>query len=306
MRAVAFLGAAAAAAVAVVTASRSDLPGWGKEGHEITATIAQGLIGKAATEAADILLWEDLGSLSAVAAWADSVRDLPEYAWSAPLHFINSPDWACDSVRSRDCYDPNGDFMYCVDGAIANYTERLTDQSLSLDQLTEALKFEVHFIGDIHQPLHCGFIGDAGGNDYQGTFEGTSTNLHAIWDTLMIVKRVNSDFLGLQSLYADWLLSQVQTTWASQAASWIQCNTTTPYGACSQQWGNESVGLACEYAYVYADGKTPIGDGFDLEDDYYQRNYPIVDMQLAKAGVRMAYVLDSLWPSNQTALAASV
>ena len=95
--------------------------------------------------------------VSLVASWADSVaRD--EFPWSPPLHFINTPDWDCTYDRTRDCND-NGVQNVCVDGAIQNFTSQLVAGNAPLT-LNVALKFVIHFIGDIHQPLHVGFAGD--------------------------------------------------------------------------------------------------------------------------------------------------
>jgi len=224
------------------------------------------------------------------------VRSTKAYAWSGPLHYINTPDWVCDYVRSRDCI-ANGMINFCVDGAIQNYTARVSDTSLPFDQQAEALKFFVHFFGDIHQPLHCGFTSDEGGNTLKGTFEGSSTNLHSVWDTGILTKRMAANFGANQTTYANYLLNQIRTDWAPLAKQWVECESTgSPYGACSEEWGNESTKLSCEYSYVEADGTTHITNNFVLGDPYYERNYPIVDMQLAKAGVRMAYVMNQIWP----------
>ena len=78
------------------------------------------------------------------------MRSTPEYQWSAPLHFIDTPDWSCAYDANNDC--PN---QLCVAGAIANYTGRVTSTDPSVSD--EAAKFITHFLGDIHQPLHVGF-----------------------------------------------------------------------------------------------------------------------------------------------------
>ena len=77
------------------------------------------------------------------------------------------------AVQSTDCVN-----QVCVYGAILNYTSRLTTQQGT--QQTEALKFLVHFLGDIHQPLHVSFKGDLGGNTLKGTFLGEYGNMHHV------------------------------------------------------------------------------------------------------------------------------
>jgi len=268
---------------------------WGQAGHALVASIAQTLLNTTASSSVLTLLPDVNGSMAAVASWADQIRKT--YPWSSPLHYINTPDWACDYSYNRDCQD-KGEMGICVDGAIQNYTVRLLDPSLPFDQLNEALKFLIHFIGDIHQPLHVGFTTDEGGNTFEGKFNDKKANLHEVWDTLIITERMNNDFQGNATLYLNYLLEQIQGAWSNDAFGWTQCISPTPYNDCAVDWASESIVAACDYSYVEADGKTHIKTGFDLGDPYYSRNMPIIEMQLAKGGVRLANVLNAIFPTN--------
>jgi len=168
------------------------------------------------------------------------------------------------------------------------------------DQENEALKFLIHFVGDIHQPLHVGFTTDRGGNSFEGKFNNKKVNLHEIWDTSIVAERIDNDFSGNQSLYLDFLLTQIQGPWSSQANGWSTCIQPTTYFDCSGEWAVESIGAACDYSYVEADGVTHIETGFDLGDDYYNRNMPIVEFQIAKAGVRLATILNALFANTRS------
>jgi len=278
--------------------------GWGRVGHELVGALAQALLNSNANEMCQNLLPLEGGSLEAVAPWADDVRRLPEYAWSAPLHFINTPAWKCDYVRSRDCTSESGEDMMCVDGAIQNYTSRVNDTSIGSDQQAEALKFLVHFVGDIHQPLHCGFTEDEGGNLILGYFLTRQANLHQIWDTMMIVKRIKDDFGDDQDAFESYLLGKIHGDWAAEAKAWVQCSSSAPYDACSAEWGQDSVLDACKYSYVESDGTTRIDEGFLLEEDYYYRNMPLIEKLLAKAAVRLGHVLNVVWPGQNATIAA--
>jgi len=282
--------------VSLLLASVSSLPLWGPTGHITVATIAQGLLSDNASKQVLKLLPDNDGQLAEIANWADEVRDEPAYAWSAPLHFINTPDWKCDYERSRDCIS-NGEKNFCVDTAIQNYTKRVQDSSIGFDQQQEALKFLTHFVGDIHQPLHVGFITDKGGNTLYGDFMSSSTSLHDVWDTHIIDELLSKDFKGNSTALPAYLLKQIQSgTYMHNVTTWQQCPDSTPDNACSPEWASESVGFACNYSYVEADGHTHIANNFDLKTDYYDRNYPIVELQLAKGGVRLANVLNLIWP----------
>jgi len=279
-------------------------PMWGKEGHALVASIAQSFLGSNATSSCKTLLPDVSGDLSQIASWADSVDHTAAYSWSAVLHYINTPDWDCNYNRSRDCVDESGDVNFCVDMAIQNYTSRLMDSSISSDQMSEALKFLVHFVGDIHQPLHVGFTSDEGGNSQSGQFIDTNNiKLHAIWDTAIIQKRIDDDFNGSQSDYLSSLLQRIAPggDFAANLTAWQSCQSdggdNNHVGACTIQWASEGIGYACTNSYVEADGVTKITDGFDLELDYYTRNLPIVELRLAQAGVRLGNVLNQIWPS---------
>lgn len=115
----------------------------------------------------------------------------------------------------------------------------------------DAAKFLIHFMGDIHQPLHVGFLSNLGGNDITGTFLGNSTELHAVWDQGIISERL-TDFSGNIDTYAAHLVSQLQGPWASNITTWTTAPTCmTPNDkSCVIAWATESANLACEYAYT--------------------------------------------------------
>lgn len=147
--------------------------GWGRSGHLLIAEIAQSLLTTEATTFVNLHLpLEANGSMSNVSAWADNILYAdtePNYSnwqWSGPLHYVNTKDWSCVYDRESDCNWTTD--RGCIDGAIQNYTNRLANQQLDHNQTEEALKFLIHFIGDVHQPLHGGFADDRGGNSIRG------------------------------------------------------------------------------------------------------------------------------------------
>lgn len=134
------------------------------------------------------LLRNDTGDyLAGVATWADSVRYTKWGRFSGDFHFIDAkdnPPQACGVDYERDC-KPTG----CVVSAIRNYTERLLDPDLRLSERVIAAKFVIHFLGDIHQPLHNEDVA-RGGNGIHVTFDGRDFNLHHVWDTSIAEKLV--------------------------------------------------------------------------------------------------------------------
>lgn len=151
-----------AAVLALTLLIPSALVGWGHEGHEIVASLAEPRL----TEIAKVGIRSLIGdaSLASVANWADEVRpDRDEtYNW----HFVDIPKDASGFSDERDCFLPNSrhkgsatDHHNCVVDRIESFKKVLSDNA-SRDDRIEALKFLVHFVGDVHQPMHA--IGEGG------------------------------------------------------------------------------------------------------------------------------------------------
>lgn len=153
--------------------------GWGRDGHRIIGHIAEQFLSTNARAAVRDLLGDE--SLADVSTWADEVRGSPAYRWTAPLHYVNSPPGSDGYDAQRDCADG-----CCVVGAIEHYADVLRDSQAPRPVRIEALKFLVHFVGDVHQPLHAGYGVDRGGNDVKVFFFGDNTNLHSLWDSGLI------------------------------------------------------------------------------------------------------------------------
>ncbi len=131
---------------------------WGSEGHQVIALIAQSqLTPKARAEVDRLLAVEPGETLVSVSTWADERRNPA----TAPWHYINFPRSDCLYNEQRDCPDGR-----CVIVAIKRQLEVLVSGATDDRKLT-ALKYLVHFMGDVHQPLHAGFQDDRGGNQYQ-------------------------------------------------------------------------------------------------------------------------------------------
>jgi hypothetical protein len=145
--------------------------GWGPIGHSLVARLAQSQLNSPTNDwINNYIPWDLSDDLSAIASWPDIILyvntnplDYTSWQWSRELHFINIPDWICEYNPTRDCLNNR-----CIEGALKNYSQRLIDNNSDYVQQQEALFFLVHFLGDIHQPLHSGFKGDFGGNNVKG------------------------------------------------------------------------------------------------------------------------------------------
>lgn len=148
--------------------------GWWAEGHRIVAAIAEPRLNPKAKAAIAAILPEGQ-SLESIASWADDIRK--ERKETGSWHYIDIPTAATRGDWSKYC--PEGG---CVVSEIPRMVKLLREETASREQRDEALRFLVHFIGDMHQPLHAGERQDHGGNLVKVTFEGQALNLHAAWD----------------------------------------------------------------------------------------------------------------------------
>jgi hypothetical protein len=147
---------------------------YGPEGHLIAGRVAQELLCER-TRAELVVLGagEDLGELG---LWADRIRSDQAFADSGPWHYLNI---ASGVPLAAFEHPSEGDVLW----AIQHFSDRLRDESIAAADRAEALKFLVHFIVDLHQPLHVGLAADRGGNAVRVGFRGQASNLHRLWDT---------------------------------------------------------------------------------------------------------------------------
>ena len=150
---------------------------WGTQGHHVVANLAYAqLTVKAKTEVDRLLALEAAATLASISTWADETRNKT----TAPWHYVNFPRDTCTYDAAHDC--PDGQ---CVVGAIDKQLAILASDAPDEKRLN-ALKYVVHLVRDIHQPLHAGYADDRGGNTYQVQAFGRGTNLHALWDSGLI------------------------------------------------------------------------------------------------------------------------
>lgn len=247
---------------------------WGFRGHEATGFIAEFFLNEQAREASEFLLGGP-GGLVRESTWADGYRNDPVYGWTGALHYFNTPDWACGYNHTRDCSGNE-----CATGAVEDLA-LLQDTNLMQGRSipkVDALKFLIHYVQDVHQPMHGAFASDLGGNRVANLqFNGGVWNLHSLWDTGMLIKRVSDDFGGSYDNYASYLLNQAQPPNSMQSP---------------RDYSDDTARLACEFAYTDVDGSI-IREGDTISTAYYERGIPIVEQRLIASGEQLAAVLNA-------------
>ncbi len=156
----------------------------------------------------------------------------------------------------------------------------LIEEGPSPAKRKEALMYLIHFVGDVHQPLHLGNARDRGGNKIRVNFKGQPTNLHALWDGKLI-------HLAGKSLLQYSRDLSLRTT-ASESVKW---NSTKVI-----EWANESRGIALNHAYLL--DRSPKKR---LSKNYIERSREIIELRLSQAGVRLAGLLNRLLSPTRSA-----
>ena len=248
---------------------------WGPEGHRVVGDIARARL----TSTARLHVTELLGNddLAAVSVWADDIKgERPEtYGW----HFVDIPMNASGFSEPRDCFRPDEKHAYtlqdhhnCVVDRITMFKQIVADRSAPRQDRIEALKFLVHFVGDVHQPMHA--MSEArGGNDIHVIEFGSSQcgkyvcNLHFAWDMGLIEHTGLSEGQYVSKL--DRLITSRKL---------MNQTHGTP-----EEWANESFQLA---------KKVWVNDGSAIDEAYYKTDIGIVDQRLALAGIRLVSLIN--------------
>jgi hypothetical protein len=240
--------------------------GWGPQGHMVVAQVAENNLTPAAKSAVKNLLSNQ--SMASVANWADQIKGQQEWVHTKSWHFADIPDG--EDYSSVE-HNHDGDVV----GAITDMVKVVKDSRSDEISRQNALKFIIHFVGDIHQPLHVGRPEDRGGNDLHITFEGKKSNLHALWDSLML-KKSPMDYAA----YARWLENGKNLSAPYDLASF-------PFSTIISEDMNARAGI-----YDFSPGSN---GNVTVTDAYYKRNVDLMNRQLLTGGKRLATLLNSLF-----------
>ncbi|PQJ32435.1 S1/P1 Nuclease [Nonlabens arenilitoris] len=234
---------------------------WGKTGHRTTGAIADQYLNKKARKAIAQLL--DGESLALVSTYADDIKSDTLYRAYGPQHYVNIP---FDKTYDTHPQSEKGDIIQAIDHCIAT----LKSDMASKEEKAFQLRLLVHFIGDLHQPLHTGISEDKGGNDFQVRWYRDGSNLHRVWDSQMI------ESYGMS--YSELAINMPQLTRKELKAmasgthrDWLEDSRIVVRDI----YANTTVGEKLGYRYMY---------------DYFA----VLKGQLQKGGVRLAALLNEV------------
>lgn len=240
---------------------------WSAMGHRLVARLAEPRLSAPVREEVQRLLaLEGHRSLADVAAWADELRSSdPDLGRkSTRWHFVNIGELGCRYDAEAAC--AKGD---CVVAAIDRQSSILADRSRPDAERLQALKFVVHFVGDVHQPMHAGNARDRGGNTVQVNIDGEGSNLHALWDGKLLTSAgLREDAYERRLREAGPVADGTRPVTARDAAAWAE--------------------QSCRIAV--APGVVPRKARIDSR--YLQQHRPTAERQLRLAGEHLAGLLD--------------
>lgn len=261
---------------------------WGYEGHEVVAAIARGYLTPEVRARVDQMLAADPDTLTAhdmlnEATWADTYRN--SHKETSAWHFVDieldRPDMqaACFGFPSSGPLASRGPAQDCIVDKLAEFSQELADPATPAAERLLALKFVLHFAGDVHQPLHDSDNHDKGGNCVLLNLGGPrQVNLHSYWDTV-VVGELGEDPQGLATALASRITPADKAAWEKGD---------------SKSWAQESFDIARTQVYTVGSkpGCTPDSSPVTLPAGYDQTAREVVTVQLQKAGVRLAAVLN--------------
>jgi hypothetical protein len=235
---------------------------WGQNGHRATGEIAENYLKKKAKRKIDKLLKGQ--SLAFVSTYADEIKSDRAYSAYYPWHYVNMD---LDETYAEATKNPKGDLVTGITKCI----EILKDNTSSDEDKSFHLKMLVHFVGDLHQPMHIGQKEDKGGNSVQVEWFGKGTNLHAVWDTKMI-ENWNMSYLELANSAKDLSKKQIKAIEEGTVVIWVdEIHELTKKIYKSVE---EDANLRYRYSY----------DHFDIVRD-----------QLQIGGIRLAKILNDIF-----------
>lgn len=235
--------------------------GWGKTGHRVVGAIAEMYLTKKASKEIQRIMGNE--SLAMAANWMDFIRSDPRWDHAGPWHYTTIPD----GMTYEQAGTPDeGDAIETIERLI---NELQTKQFTDSDELV-ALRFLIHLIGDLHQPLHTGNGEDRGGNDIKLKWFFKNSNLHGVWDSGIID--------GEQLSHSEWV-NEINFATRTEITTWQRSSPV--------EWAYESMS--------YRNQIYDLPENKSINYRYVYNNIDLVRHRLLQAGIRLAGILNNIY-----------
>lgn len=281
--------------------------GWGALGHQITGAIAEDHLTPQARKALQKITRGE--SLKKLSTWADRQRSNPKMRFLNTFHYTTVPD--------GESYNPNKtrkrkDVIQAIEWTTQILSGELQDSRINEKQ---ALALLVHFIGDLHQPLHVGRYSDRGGNSVRLLWFGKKSNLHRIWDSGILKKskmRFNELVKAIHKknkIRKSWLGKDI-IDWADESISYreqvysfegmffepfaLASFYHTPGYEHNHAYSHDEDFLQFQQASFFKRSR-PRSPSLKLGERYFEDNWPLTQKRLLQAGIRIAEVLNQVF-----------
>lgn len=239
---------------------------WGLLGHRVVGEIAQSYLNKRASREVKKILGHE--SLAMASNWADFIKSEPSYNYLGNWHYINLPAGLSPEQLQNKLLKDTATNVYTK---IRFLGSELQNKKLDHTKQLMYLRLLIHFVGDLHQPMHTGRFEDLGGNRVQLTWFGQTSNLHRVWD---------SDLIESQELsYTEY----------ANSVNFIDRSRLF-------QLQDQDVNLWVEDSYRISEKiYTNVKSGDKLSYRYIYDNLAMADEQLLKGGVHLAALLNKIF-----------
>lgn len=244
------------------------LASWGYTGHRTIGLITENHLTPTAKTAIKELLGDT--SIAEACTWADDARREPQFAATANWHFLNLPlglnfeDFKkyVDTMKAENVYSE-----------LISKEKILTDQNATKQQKVHALKFLMHFVGDLHQPMHISRAEDKGGSTIQLNYNEKGTNLHSLWDTKML-EHEGLTYTQLAAKFDTIAEADIKQWQSDPIIQWI--------------WESYQISSAL-YPEIEQLSKKVV------DDAYYQKHMPTVQKRIQQASIRLSGILNKIY-----------
>lgn len=235
---------------------------WGATGHRATGEIAEKHLNRKARKAIDKLLGGQ--SLAFISTFGDEIKSDDAYRSYGPWHYVNFPfDKSYDTHPKSE----KGDLITAIQTCVSI----LKSKTSTKEEKAFHLKLLVHFMGDLHQPLHVGKADDKGANDFQVQWFNEGTNLHSVWDTKMM-ESYNMTYTELATNTTRLSDGQLRLIESGDVQSWMAESRLL----CLDIYANTKIGDKLSYRYMY-------------------KYVNVARLQMQKGGIRLAVLLNDIF-----------
>jgi hypothetical protein len=258
-------------ALLVLLCAPFSLLAWGVLGHRAIARIAENHLSAPAKREVALILGHE--TLPLVSTWPDEIRSDPKYSNTGPWHYVNVAsglDFAAFVAQLSSNAAP-GAAPTNAYTALQMVRKDLKDPAKNAAEKLFALKFLVHLVGDVHQPLHVGHAEDRGGNSIQVSWRGRDTNLHSLWDG-DVVEYPGFTFTEMAAAYDHAEPSQIKQWQKDDVTTWL----FESYQFCTPIYASAAANPKFTYQFYPSFG-------------------PTAEQQMLKAGIRLAGVLNEVF-----------